>query len=279
MTLIVNGIKMKRNWREHYDHLPVYWKAIIERIKANNENIMTLVPLVPKFQHKKAQIIFWYYAYENYSLTRSVCNCGSKIIHQTLQGYAATHEIPVPLKKGRPKKVTSECMTLIEDHIISNRHISLRAMQQLLHDEHFDLSIGTINHCIHLLRYSYKPPKQRQALTAWQIERRLAFAYSMIIGGLDRENIVFSDESRFCRGPDHRWIWRRYGDRSNDVFADKDKFSNGVMVFGAIRKGFKSSLLFPDGSVDADEYIRMLDDCGLIESLDNQFNRCNYVFQ
>lgn len=104
MTLIVNGIKMKRNWREHYDHLPVYWKAIIERIKANNENIMTLVPLVPKFQHKKAQIIFWYYVYENYSLTRSACNCGSKIIHQTLQGYAATHEIPVPLKKGRPKR-------------------------------------------------------------------------------------------------------------------------------------------------------------------------------
>jgi hypothetical protein len=52
--------------------------------------------------------------------------------------------------------------------------------------------------------------------------------------------------------PDNRWIWRRRGECEEAVFAETDKYPKTcVHLWGAIGVGFKSPLIFIDGTVNA----------------------------
>ncbi|OHT16243.1 transposase [Tritrichomonas foetus] len=115
-------------------------------------------------------------------------------------------------------------------------------------------------------------------LTELQKFKRVSFAYSMIKNELCR-NILFSDESRFSLGPDNRWVYRRYGDEHPAIFAERQKFNNGIMIFGAIGENFKSRLIFTEKTVDQKSYIQSISQNGLLDDMNNHFGVCNYIFQ
>ncbi len=72
--------------------------------------------------------------------------------------------------------------------------------------------------------------------------------------------VVFSDESRFklFRNDARHMVYRRVGERFNqNCVHEVDQFGGGsVMVWGAIRFGWKSQLLIIDGNMTADRYLQ-----------------------
>jgi hypothetical protein len=67
-----------------------------------------------------------------------------------------------------------------------------------------------INRQRHLAHFKFLPPKRNQ------------FASDFINGKLPTQNLVFSDGSRFRKGPDNPWGWRR-GEHEEGTFAERDK--------------------------------------------------------
>lgn len=71
--------------------------------------------------------------------------------------------------------------------------------------------------------------------------------------------VIFSDESRFqlYRADGRQRVYRRYGERfARCAVSQVDRFGGGsVMVWGAIRFGWKSPLLIIDGNLTANRYM------------------------
>jgi hypothetical protein len=73
-----------------------------------------------------------------------------------------------------------------------------------------------------------------------------------------KKNLIFNDERRFCRGPDNVWARVGRGAWKQAATITHQKFLLGVMVFGAIRVGFKSQIIRYSKGVGSAEY----DMCG-----------------
>ena len=114
-----------------------------------------------------------------------------------------------------------------------------------------------------------------QLLTEIQKRNCISFSYKALT---NFENINLSDKSSFCLGSDCRWVWRRQGYYSDDIFEDKIKFQLGVMVFGAISKGFKNKLTFTEKSVDSSEYVITLCSSKVFELADSIIGKGKYIF-
>jgi hypothetical protein len=73
-------------------------------------------------------------------------------------------------------------------------------------------------------------------------------------------------------GPDNRWVWRRFGDYSEKIFAPTDKYAKiSIHVWGAIGVGFKSELIIFTSNVDAEVYTNEIEKSGFIEAADQKF--------
>jgi hypothetical protein len=91
------------------------------------------------------------------------------------------------------------------------------------------------------------------------------------------QNLLFSDESRFCKGPDNRWIWRRQGEYEETIFAPADKYAKiSIHLWGAVGIGFKSSLVFFEKTVDSDVYVNSLITSGFVAMADATFGPCQW---
>ena len=82
-------------------------------------------------------------------------------------------------------------------------------------------------------------------------------------------NIVFSDESRFERGPDNSWRRIKRGVMNESIFVDKKKYPESVTIWGDIGIGFKSELMKCSSGMNADEYCRILEDSRLLDKLND----------
>ena len=96
----------------------------------------------------------------------------------------------------------------------------------------------------------------------------------MLQSGLDLSKIIFSDESRFALKADNRFIWYRKGEKDDNCFVSKEKFSTGIMVYGAIGVGYKSKLVACSNGVNAIEYRDILTKSEMFDSLQNK----DYLF-
>lgn len=270
-------------WDEHYVSLPRYWREVIDLIIQGRIDCYKLATVIPRFKSKNEEIIFWYYVYKDYRLTKQAAKCGTRRIHEALLSFANDHVLPGDKMVGRPAKLTEEAKCIIKTAIESDRRTTHSKLKRVLLENHIDLSIGSINMAIHQMRFLYKPPKVKQLLTEVQKQRRLTFAYSMLLSSgrqeIDLKKIIFSDESRFCKGPDNRYLWRKYGESSDDLFQVKEKFPDSIMVFGAIGFGYKSPLVIVSGTEDTGEYIRILEQCGVVKSMNDAFGTGGYIFQ
>jgi transposase len=119
----------------------------------------------------------------------------------------------------------------------------------------------------------------RQTLDEEQKQTRLDFAYTVLSSSVSFDTIIFSDESRICLGPDNRFIWRRYSDNDDSVFSENSKFPPGTLVWGAIGMNYKSPLVLVHGSINSQDYIRILKQSRIFRNLNNLLGHNSYIFQ
>ena len=234
---------------------------------------------LPNFKTKEEQIVYFYYIFQNMDKVAEICHCSKTRVQRTMKLFAKDKAIPLPLDIGRPKLLNQKLLLEICSLVLNNPHCSIEWIRKNINEKlGICYSKGLISTAVHALRFQYKPPKRRQLLTEIQKRNRISFSYKALTTLTNFENIIFSDESRFCLGSDCRWVWRRRGDYPDDIFEDKTKFQLGVMVFGAISKGFKSKLIFIEKSVDSSEYVRTLCASKVFELADSIIGKGKYVF-
>ncbi len=106
-------------------------------------------------------------------------------------------------------------------------------------------------------------------MTEKNIEDRKSFCETQLNGTINwEENVIFSDESRFCQRDDSRRVWVKRGVYNLSTFTNEKKYEKGIMVWGSIGKNWISPLIRVDGTLTADGYIKLLQDNNIFESLD-----------
>jgi transposase len=202
------------------------------------------------------------------------------LISKVSKTLALTGIPPLPEKRGRPSKMTEQIQMFVLDSTLNNRRAPSATVADTIRTNlHISISETTIRRIRHQLHFHFKAPKVRQHLDSEQKQVRIDFASSVLNNQIHIRWIVFSDESRACLGPDNRLLWRRFADNDESVFSENTHFPPGLMVFGAIGKDFKSSLIILKGAINADRYIQILNDSRIFEQLDSQCRPGYYLFQ
>ena len=129
------------------------------------------------------QIIFLYYAYGgNKRKVSRTLHVSPKHVRRAVDTFLEEQVVPRPLPMGRPKKVNPVIAASIKAQALDNHRISIAQIQQHLLTQGQSLSHGAIDQILHQLKFEYKPPKVRQKLTEVQVQKRLKFVVSMLVG-------------------------------------------------------------------------------------------------
>ena len=180
---------------------------------------------------------------------------------------------------GRPSKLTAGVQAFIDSKLSEDATISDRQMVKLVGDA-LGTSLGrtTVGRSRRLLRFVYRPPKVVQALTPYQKQTRIDFCRWVLANRDKLPNLVFSDESRFELGPDNTWRRIKRGVLNPHCFAPRNKYSRGVMVWGAIGHGYRSKLMRCSNGVDSAEYLEILGNCDMLPKMNDRFGRGKWTF-
>jgi transposase len=159
---------------------------------------------------------------------------------------------------GAPPKVTNPILDRIEVLTVRNRRITNGTIQgTILGEFHVMISQSTITKYRKELGFKFGPPITTFFLTETQVEARLKWAQKEIVHQRDWDRVLFTDESYFVLGEDHRYLWRRPGECGPDVQAPKKKYNTKVLVFGGFCATFKTLLIVMEsGTVTSVVYIR-----------------------
>ena len=128
------------------------------------------------------------------------------------------------------------------------------------------------------LRFLYQHPFSVQEITPDQRNERVQFATDILRDAPEDAVIIFTDESRFCLGPDNTFRYICRGEWNSTAFAEKQKYSKGYMYWGAIGRNFKSRLIRCPVTMNMDGYIQVLQDSGLFPILSEMFGKHQYYF-
>jgi hypothetical protein len=80
--------------------------------------------------------------------------------------------------------------------------------------------------------------------------------------------MIFSDESGLCQTSDCGWVRFRRGEWNRIALRWRRKFPDGLMVWGALGMNVRSSLLMCARSIDAAEYLAIVQRSGIVEMCD-----------
>ena len=175
---------------------------------------------------------------------------------------------------GRPNVLDERLISVIDDYISSDGRRSVSEIQSHLKaNEHVTVSSDTILRTLKLLGFRYRPPKKRPNITAENKNNRLKFARSMLQAEVPFRKIIFSDESRFCKDSDKGYVWYRPGETNESIYANLEKFSTSVMIYGAIGYNYKSKLVISNGNIDSDMYQKNIIESGMLNK-----NPDDYIF-
>jgi transposase len=193
---------------------------------------------------------------------------GEHRVSRVLRDFQATGIIPAPLHPGRPPKVTQVILDFINIRTLQSASLSgTQLANEIRNRYHISLSRATIDFQSKLIGFHYQPARHIQELRTYQVIARIEFCQRMLANPGWLPLIHFSDESRFVLGDDKRWIWYRRGEENDSAAHSTQKFPPSLMVFAVIGIGYRSKLLFVDGTIDADRYIYIqnLTELGIIE--------------
>ena len=215
-----------------------------------------------------------------YSFIADKLKTGHSRIARVASQLKQNQEITSP-KMGRPPKVTSSVVQMVENETLNDPRIGGTALSHIItHSLGITLSATTINLIRNNLKFSFTNPRRRPFMTEKNIENRLIFCNSELNGTIDwEEGVVFSDESRFCVRDDSRRIWIKKGIYNDNTFVSEKKYNRGIMVWGAIGYGWRSPLVLIKGTLNSDGYINMLQDNEIFSSLNEKYGEKGYYFE
>lgn len=197
-----------------------------------------------------------------------------RVSQRRIERARATPKGTCTIVKRQPTKVTSDIRTLIETETLADGTLN----DQQLADKIDRLTGVTISHdsvrrVRHELGFNYRPKMVIQELSEVQKKQRCEFCHWVLTNDqVDFQKIVFTDESRFCAGPDNSWCYIRRGEWNDKVMAQRQKFPTGVMFFGGIGIGWKSRLVLCRGTVDSKAYIANLQESGLVDEMNARYD-------
>jgi transposase len=229
----------------------------------------------------EAEIIDLYTSGKTYDDIAATLRTGRHRIARAIRIYNQTGRIPLPLVLGPPRKVTQAIMSFIELLTIQRPQISGEQLSAEISGQfHVTLDASSINRTRSRLRFTYRPPRHIQALTVRHKEDRVAFCQDMIRYPEETlRKIYFSDESRIVLGTDKEWIWYRKGEGNDEANVASQKFPPSLMIFAVVGQGYKSKLLFVEGSINTHRYIENLEQIGFINDLDAIHGVLQWIFQ
>ena len=182
------------------------------------------------------------------------------------------NQIPPPLKIGQPKKVSKEISDFICDNTDEEPRMSSECLSKKISDE-FNVAIcsSLVSITRRKIGYVFSHPRKRQALSEAQIAKRIQFC-NRNIENVERwrYNIIITDESRFGMYPDSSRLWLRRGIYNEKTFVSTEKFYPTIMVWAGIGYNYKSKLIILDSNLNADNYIKMLEDNQIVEDIKNK---------
>lgn len=184
-------------------------------------------------------------------------------------------------KIGRPTKITTEIIQTIETETLENPRIGgIKLSNKIAQMLGISLSYTTINMIRNQLHFQFKTPRRRSFLTPIHIQNRLTFCNGQLNGQIDWSNsVIFSDESRFCIHDDSRRVWIKRGVYNEGTFVNEQKYNQGIMVWGAIGKGWRSPLVLVKGKLNSQGYMDLLAENEIFGSLDKFYGPQNYYFE
>jgi transposase len=214
---------------------------------------------------------------------RGICTelgVGSHRVSNALKSFKAKGIIPEKLPRGPRKKITKAILSFIDVRTLQDARLtSLQLSVSIRQRFNVLLHPSTIARQKKLMGFHYQPPRHIQDLSEDHLKARLAFCTQMLANPGWLPKIHFSDESRFVLGDDKRWVWYRRGEHNESTMHATQKFPPSVMIFAVIGLGYKSKLLFVEGTIDAEKYIQNLTNLGFIEELDQKHGCLEWIFQ
>ena len=185
----------------------------------------------------------------------------------------------VAKRRGRSPKLTPEMMAAIDEMTLAHGDLRDEELAARLAERfHVTVHRTTVHRARHQLGFAFRPRMVVQEVTPEQCAVRCDFCRFVLEKIAPDTPIVFSDESRFCLSPDNSWIYLKRGAWSETSTVKKTKFPKGVMFFGAIGVGFKSTLVRCTGMVDTTEYIQLVRDSGVIEKMNGKYGKFKWLF-
>lgn len=195
-----------------------------------------------------------------------LCNCSYSTISKVKNAIEKNLSLPLISDSRFKTTITPEISIFIEEETIKFPNESDEQVAHKIFDKfRITISRSTVNRFRHNSRFAYKKPRVCQDLSEEQKKERVKFAYSMLKSGIDMQKIIFSDESRFEFQDDSGRLWRRYGENNIQTTSFKKKFAQGIMVYAAIGKDYKSNLVIIEDSVDTIQYWINVESSGMLE--------------
>ena len=139
----------------------------------------------------------------------------------------------LPNKLGAPIKVTTDVQNEIQNLTMANRKMSSLSIANIIsqNSDFPSISRSSVNSVRHNLGFNYLPPIHTFLTTPIQRENRVKFCQFHIGNNTSWENVLFTDESIFELNSANRWIWRRRGETSSDVYNATNKFNKIILFF------------------------------------------------
>ena len=182
-------------------------------------------------------------------------------------------------KRGRPTLLTDEMVDFIEANSFLNACLTDNEITNMLNERFGSaFSTRTVARKRKALGFIYRPPMTIQALSEQQKQQRCEFCKWVLEHQNQIPNIVFSDESRFQKGPDNSWRRIKRGAWNETCFVQKEKFYNGIMLWGSIGLNFKSNLMMCSNKEDSEEYKKILLESEMIRKCDMKYGQFKWSF-
>ena len=206
---------------------------------------------------------------ETYKNICNILNTSPKRVSRVAQSLKENKGVPAPLKMGRKKKIDSNVVQFIDEQTTNNPRSSCIKIKNLLLDEiNVSISKTMIASIRFKLGYKYAQPRKRQALTQNQIQKRIEFCEKHLSKyEIWSKQTIISDESRFGLFPDNSKLWLKRGVYNENTFISKEKYTETIMVWGAIGYNYKSKLIIIEESLKSRNYIDMLSKNQIFEDI------------
>lgn len=183
--------------------------------------------------------------------------CTQAAVCKTLIRYK--EEGQITNRDGRGRKalfdITNSGSNLLTKTIRNNRtYNALQLQNELKTSCNINLSYNTIRRLRRKL--GFRPVHFRRRPKFGENTRRKRLQYALDNMDEDWKNIIFTDESWFIIGNDHKIVWKQ--PQEEPIEAEVKQHPDKVMIWGGIWWDGRTKLCIIDGNVDGEKYREIL---------------------